>query len=155
MTEQAARPATTKRLLLTKASDLKLADTIYRSNRPLVQPTKMPTMNSLRALQFLMRPLHEPFFPGAHLQARSLDSEEIHPVNHLFGQHISLLNLPPAAQEDYLSFQFSLLRSLICQIFQAEGGSTIRHLKCFPGTPLHRGSPCPVPRAHRLHRLSH
>jgi hypothetical protein len=28
-------------------------------------------------------------FPGAHLQARPLDSEVVHQVNHIFFQHIS------------------------------------------------------------------
>ena len=52
-----------------------------------MQSTKMQKMNSLRALQFQMIPLHKMPLSGAHVQARSLDSEEVQPVNHIFFQH--------------------------------------------------------------------
>ncbi len=65
MAEQTTRLATTKSLLLTKAANLKLTDTIYRIKRPIMQTTKMQPMDSLRALQFQMIPLHDTPLSGS------------------------------------------------------------------------------------------
>jgi hypothetical protein len=49
----------------------------------------MPTMNSLRTLQFPMISLHTLIFPGTHFAARSLGYEEIHSVNEILLHHVN------------------------------------------------------------------
>ena len=63
--EKTTRPTTAKRFLLTKAAELKLTDTIYRSSMPRMQPTKMQAVNSLRAFRFLLIPLHSSPLSGS------------------------------------------------------------------------------------------
>ena len=63
--EKTAGSTTAKCLLLTKPSNLKLTDAIHSSNEPIVRLPKMLTMNSLRALQFLMISLHTNLLSGS------------------------------------------------------------------------------------------
>ncbi len=51
--------------LFTKTPNLKLTDAIDNGNGPVVRLTKMLTMNSLRALQFLMTSLHTDRLSGS------------------------------------------------------------------------------------------
>ena len=63
--ENTADATTAKRLLFPKTPNLKLAYAIHGSNGPVVRLPKMLTMDSLRALHFLMISLHTNLLSGS------------------------------------------------------------------------------------------
>jgi len=63
--KKTAGPMTAKCFLFTKAPDLKLADAIHGGVGPVVRLPKMLTMDSLRALHFLMISLHTNLLSGS------------------------------------------------------------------------------------------
>ena len=63
--EKTAGSTTAKCLLFTKTPNLKLTDAIDNGNGPVVRLTKMLTMNSFRALHFLMVSLHTNLLSGS------------------------------------------------------------------------------------------
>ena len=65
VTKKTTDTTTTMCFLCTKTPNLKLTDAIDSGNGPVVRLPKMLTMNSLRALQFLMISLHTNLLSGS------------------------------------------------------------------------------------------